>query len=178
VRNPRSPAAEAGPHSVLALFRAAFQAIDADSLSRQVEGAQAEQPLLALTLKLTSIYARFLERAYMTPSRRRSRERPLPDGDGGSIITWPPEVESQDIFEQLERWSEAVIEIGAKLERDSRVQVRTCRTIVQDYRAAAQCVENYRTHPPQTDEQWSEYRECLDNLSLYASEVRSHNCKL
>lgn len=142
-------------HPTLAWFKELFNVIYADrkSLSQQLEKAQAEYPKLMLAYRLNSIYARFLEKSYMNLSRRRPIDKPVPDGDVERIITWPPEIEAKDIFQQLDEWSAAMVQLGAEVEAATRTEVRACPIIKQDYKAAADCVQKYFDNPPQTDEE-------------------------
>jgi hypothetical protein len=165
-------------HSSLQIFKHAFEQLSRNDkiLSTQLRKAESEYPLVVLSLILTSAYARFTERFYLNRFLRTSTDRPIPGGNDENILTWPPELTAKDIFQQLEEWSNALIEAGAEYERDTRIEVRACPIIRQDYRSAETCVQRYLENPPQSDEEWSEYLNCLENLSLYASEMRSHNC--
>lgn len=168
-----------GLHPTIALFKELFKKIEADSkyLSQQYEKAQAEYPKLMLAYQLGSIYARFLEKSYFYSPQSLPLDRYIFSGKIERVITWPPEVEGKDIFQQLDEVIAANIEAGAEFERDTRTEVRACPIIRQDYNAAAECVKRYLENPPQTDEEWDEFNECMDKLALYASEMQSHNCK-
>jgi hypothetical protein len=165
-------------HPTLQMFEHAFSQLSRNrrSLSSQLKKAESDYPLVVLTLKLTTIYARFVQRFYADRWRRKASDKPVPDGGGEAIITWPPDLEPKDIFQQLKEWSDALIEAGAEYERDTRTEIRACPIIRQDYRGATTCIQRYIENPPQTDEEWNEYINCIEKLSLYASEMRSHNC--
>lgn len=171
-------ARDSGLHPNLQLFKHAFMQLRRNEklLLSQLNKAESDYPLLVLALSLTSTYGRFIERFYLNRFTRSAIDRPVPNGDVEAILTWPPEIEVKDIFQQLEEWSNAMIEAGAEFERDTRTEVRACPIIRQDYSAAEACVERYIENPPQTDEEWNEYLGCLEKLSLHASEMRSHNC--
>ena len=147
-------------------------------LANQLSKAKLDFPLLVLALNLTTAYGRFLEHFYVNRFRNKLMEIPIPDGDGGAIITWPPELEKKDIFQQLEEWTVAVIEAGAIANSNTKTEIRACPIIRQDYNAAKTCVHKYIEYPPQSDDEWDEYLNCLERLSLHASEMRSHNCSL
>lgn len=165
-------------HSTLRVFKHAFEQLRRNEkiLSPQLRKAKSEYPLVVLALDLVSAYGRFTERFYRDRIRKTFKDRPLPGGNGENILTWPPELKVKDIFQQLEEWSDALIEAGAEYDWDTRIEVRACPIIRQDYRAAEGCVQRYAENPPQSEEEWDEYLNCLENLSLYASEMRSHNC--
>jgi hypothetical protein len=167
-------------HPTFQMFKHAFEQLKRNEklLSTQVSKAKSAYPLVVLALNLTTAYGRFTERFYVDRFRKRSVDIPIPDGDVENILTWPPELKGKDIFQQLEEWSNAMIEAGAEVERDTRTEVRACPIIRQDYNAAKTCVQRYSENPPQSDEEWDEYLDCLDRLSLHASEMRSHNCTL
>ena len=165
-------------HSTLRVFKHAFEQLRRNEkmLSPQLRKAKLEYPIVVLALDLVSAYGRFTERYYLDRFRKTFKDRPLPDGNGENILIWPPEPKAKDIFQQLEEWSDALIQAGAEYERDTRTEVRACPIIRQDYRGAEACVQRYVENPPQSEEEWDEYLNCLENLSLYASEMRSHNC--
>lgn len=165
-------------HSTLKMFKHSFKQLKRNEklLRSQISKAEMDYPLVVLTLTFVSLYGRFIERFYLSRFQRAHKDRPIPDGGGENILTWPPEIEAKDIFQQLKEWSDALIEAGAEYERDTRIEVRACPIIRQDYHAAETCVQKYMENLPQSDEEWNEYLNCLENLSLYASEMRSHNC--
>ena len=169
-----------GLYPTLHMFKHAFEQLKRNEklLSNQLSTAKSDYPLVVLALNLATAYGRFTERFYLDRFRKRSVDIPLPDGYGAGILTWPPEIKSKDIFQQLEEWSNAMIEAGAEAERDMRIEVRACPIIRQDYNAAQNCVQQYIENQPQSDEEWDEYLTCLERLSLHASEMRSHNCTL
>ncbi|MFX0206263.1 MAG: hypothetical protein ACFFDT_09765 [Candidatus Hodarchaeota archaeon] len=165
-------------HPTLQMFKHAFEQLRHNEklLLSQLSKAKSDYPIVVLALDLTSAYGLFVERFYLDRFHKRIGDKPIPNGDVDIILTWPPEIEVKDIFQQLEEWSNALIEAGAEYERDTRIEVRACPIIRQDYRAAELCVQRYIENPPQSDEEWEEYLDCLEKLSFHASEMRSHNC--
>ncbi|MFC1633969.1 hypothetical protein ACFL5Z_03945 [Planctomycetota bacterium] len=176
----KKPNRVSGLHPTLQMFKHAFEQLKRNEkpLSTQLIKAKSDYPLVVLALNLATAYGRFAEHFYLDRFRQRSVDMPLPDGDGENILTWPRELKAKDIFQQLEEWSNAMIEAGAEFESDTKTEVRACPIIRQDYNAAKTCVQRYTENPPQSDEEWDEYLNCIERLSLHASEMRSHNCTL
>lgn len=165
-------------HPTLAWFKELFKAlyVKRDSLKRELEKAQGEYPKLTLAYKLTASYSRFLEKTYLNLLMRTSSTMPMPDDVKGGNIIFPPIIEAPDVIQELEEYTEGILSFGAEFDEAVRSETRACPIIRQDYRAAANCVKKYLENPPQTDQEWSEYNQCIYKLSVYASEMESHNC--
>ena len=148
----------------------------ADVLTKQMNNAEKEFPELMLAYKLTASYARFLEKTNSFLSHGRMGYTPHPDGESGGNIIFPPIIEGIDLVQELEEYTEGLLSFGADIEAGFAQEVRACPIIRQDYNNAKRCVERFLENPPETAEEWEEYFECLDQLALYASEMRSHGC--
>jgi hypothetical protein len=165
-------------HPTLAWFKELFEAVyvERDALKRELEKARSEYPKLTLAYKLTASYSRFLEKTYLNLLMRTSSTMPMPDDVKGGRIIFPPIIEAPDVIQELEEYTAGILSFGAEFDAAVRSEARVCPIIKQDYRAAANCVKRYLETPPQTDQEWSEYNQCIYRLSVYASEMESHNC--
>ena len=160
--------------STLKLFDDAFKAAHANrnSLLKELKAAQEKYPILILTYKLTAMYSRFLVKSYRYMSR--------PFWSEGPIDHFPlPPIEYKDIFQQLEEYTEALLEAAGKVEETTPSSAFSCTMIKQYYKGALDCVEEYLKDPPQPgDEDWDNYLHCLNRLAELAAAMESSNCKL
>jgi len=149
---------------------------DVDELQNALNEVEKEYPKLFLAYNLLSIYAKYLERLNKFMARNGLMYKPIPDGDHGSNITFPPDIE-RDFFKELDEFMAKQVQYGAELDAANRQLCRTCINIRSDYNNAARCVKKYLTHLPATEEEWDEYHQCLSNLQRFASEMESYGCR-
>lgn len=166
------------PLSVKEAFRKLYRALETrtDTLTKQLTKAESQFPELMLAYKMTTSYARYMEKTVSFLSRGRISYTPHPEGERGGGIIFPPIIERKDLVQELEEYTEALLAYGAEIEEGFKVEIRACPIIRQDYNNAKNCVEGFLENPPETEEEWEEYLDCLDRLELHASEMHSHNC--
>ena len=166
------------PLSVKETFRILYTALETktDTLTKQLHKAESQFPELMLACKMTTSYARYMEKTISFLSRGRVGYTPHPEGDSGGGIIFPPIIEGKDLVQELEEYTEALLAFGAEIEDGFKVEIRACPIIRQDYNVAKNCVQGFLENPPETEEEWEEYLDCLHKLELHASEMRSHNC--
>jgi len=166
------------PLSVKEAFRKLYIALETktDTLTKQLTKAESQFPELMLAYKMTTSYARYMEKTVSFLSRGRISYTPHPDDESGGGIIFPPIIEGIDLVQELEEYTKGLLSFGADIEAEFAHEVRACPIIRQDYNNAKRCVERFLENPPETEEEWEEYFDCLDRLELHASEMHSHNC--
>ena len=83
----------------------------------------------------------------------------------------------RDFLKELEEWSEALLEAGVRWAAENREEVRTCYEVKRDYQRALECINRYTDNLPQSDEEWDELHDCLQDLERYASDAEAMNCR-